>query len=350
MQTLTNPCSLSLSQGMETLRRTYGSLDRIKIITLAPEKVPDAGVIRELVNAGITVSLGHSMASLSDGERAVRHGATLITHLFNAMLPFHHRDPGLVGLLASDAIPQGQTVYFGIIADGVHTHPAALRIAYRTHSQGLILVTDAISALGLQDGVHHIGQLPLEVKQGKAFIAGTETLCGSIAPMDECVRIFQRATGKGIPPPPLLLYPSLYTGYSPLQTVLVCLPSRRPHCIRPSAWASNGRRELWTLIPMPISYCWTINCSSCPPGLGASVCIARPTDVTSLPPSRSLSATAAAVSLTLIKNGCFALRFVFVCFIFASLFCCSLCILFLINGLSDVTLQSVLFFLYIFNH
>lgn len=190
---------------METLRRTYGSLDRVKIITLAPEKVPDAGVIRELVNAGITVSLGHSMASLSDGERAVRHGATLITHLFNAMLPFHHRDPGLVGLLASDAIPQGQTVYFGIIADGVHTHPAALRIAYRTHSQGLILVTDAISALGLQDGVHHIGQLPLEVKQGKAFIAGTETLCGSIAPMDECVRIFQRATGKGIPPTPLSL-------------------------------------------------------------------------------------------------------------------------------------------------
>lgn len=202
---------------METLRRTYGSLDRIKIITLAPEKVPDAGVIRELVNAGITVSLGHSMASLSDGERAVRHGATLITHLFNAMLPFHHRDPGLVGLLASDAIPQGQTVYFGIIADGVHTHPAALRIAYRTHSQGLILVTDAISALGLQDGVHHIGQLPLEVKQGKAFIAGTETLCGSIAPMDECVRIFQRATGKG-PPPPLLSYATHYS----ILSILLC--------------------------------------------------------------------------------------------------------------------------------
>lgn len=213
----TNPCSPFLSQGMETLRRTYGSLDRIKIITLAPEKVPDAGVIRELVNAGITVSLGHSMASLSDGERAVRHGATLITHLFNAMLPFHHRDPGLVGLLASDAIPQGQTVYFGIIADGVHTHPAALRIAYRTHSQGLILVTDAISALGLQDGVHHIGQLPLEVKQGKAFIAGTETLCGSIAPMDECVRIFQRATGKG-PPPPLLSYATHYS----ILSILLC--------------------------------------------------------------------------------------------------------------------------------
>ncbi|XP_034490905.1 N-acetylglucosamine-6-phosphate deacetylase [Drosophila innubila] len=187
-------CIQTIDNGMATVRETYGSLDGIKIITLAPEKVKDASVIRDLVNSGITVSLGHSMGTLSDGEHAVKHGATLITHLFNAMLPFHHRDPGLVGLLASDAIPQGKTVYFGIISDGVHTHPAALRIAYRTHPEGLILVTDAISALGLEDGVHHIGQLPLEVKQGKAFIANTETLCGSIAPMDECVRIFQRST------------------------------------------------------------------------------------------------------------------------------------------------------------
>ncbi|XP_030378647.1 N-acetylglucosamine-6-phosphate deacetylase [Scaptodrosophila lebanonensis] len=187
-------CIQTLENGIETLCATYGSLDGIKIITLAPEKVKDLSVIRQLVKAGITVALGHSMANLSEGEQAAQHGATLITHLFNAMLPFHHRDPGLVGLLASDAIPAGQTVYFGIIADGVHTHPAALRIAYRTHPQGLILVTDAISALGLEDGIHHIGQLPLEVKRGKAFVAGTDTLCGSIAPMDECVRIFRNAT------------------------------------------------------------------------------------------------------------------------------------------------------------
>ncbi|ALC49382.1 CG17065 [Drosophila busckii] len=179
-------CIQSIDNGLETLCETYGSLERIKIITLAPEQVKELAVISELVEAGIVVSLGHSMASLSDGERAVQHGASLITHLFNAMLPFHHRDPGLVGLLASDAIPADRTVYFGIIADGVHTHPAALRIAYRTHCQGLILVTDAISALGLEDGIHHIGQLPLEVKQGKAFVAGSDTLCGSIAPMDEC--------------------------------------------------------------------------------------------------------------------------------------------------------------------
>lgn len=70
-----------------------------------------------------------------------------------------------------------------------------MRIAYRTHKDGLILVTDAISALGLQDGIHYIGQMDVEVRGIKAFIAGTQTLCGSIAPMDECIRIFQKSTG-----------------------------------------------------------------------------------------------------------------------------------------------------------
>lgn len=111
---------------------------------------------------------------------------------------FHHRDPGLVGLLTSDCIPRDCTIYYGIIADGVHTHPAALRIAHRAHPDGLILVTDAISAAGLVNGIHYIGNLAINIHNEKAFIANTDTLCGSIAPMDECVRIFQKSTGERI--------------------------------------------------------------------------------------------------------------------------------------------------------
>ena len=81
--------------------------------------------------------LGHSTADLVCGEEAVRRGATFITHLFNAMAPFHHRDPGLVGVLTSNLIPR--PVFYGVIADGIHTHPTALRIAHRAHPKGLYL-------------------------------------------------------------------------------------------------------------------------------------------------------------------------------------------------------------------
>ncbi|GAB0093426.1 N-acetylglucosamine-6-phosphate deacetylase [Sergentomyia squamirostris] len=190
-------CIRDFPNGINSLLEVYGNLDDVSIVTLAPEKENAKEVIEELTKRGITVSLGHTMANLSQGEVACQQGASLITHLFNAMLPFHHRDPGIVGLLSSDAIPPGRTIFFGIIADGIHTHPAALRIAHRVHPEGLILVTDAISAMGLSEGTHHIGQMDVDVSGGRAYVAGTKTLCGSIAPMDECVRIFRKASGCG---------------------------------------------------------------------------------------------------------------------------------------------------------
>lgn len=98
--------------------------------------------------------------------------------------------------MTSDQLDDSKTVYYGIIADGIHTHPSALRIAYRANKDGLILVTDAISPLGLEDGEHYIGQLRVKIENGTAKIAGTDTLCGCIASMDECVRIFKKSTGK----------------------------------------------------------------------------------------------------------------------------------------------------------
>ncbi|XP_043261782.1 N-acetylglucosamine-6-phosphate deacetylase isoform X2 [Colletes gigas] len=181
-------------KGFETLIDTYGSLENVCLITLAPELPNAQTVIAELCKRNIKVSLGHSIANLHEGEEAVKSGASFITHLFNAMLPFHHRDPGLVGLLTSDKIPAGRTIHYGIIADGIHTHPAALRIAHRTHPKGLVLVTDAVSALGLEEGVHQLGQFKIEIRMGSAYIAGTNTLCGSTAEMSKCVRLFKEAT------------------------------------------------------------------------------------------------------------------------------------------------------------
>uniref|UniRef100_A0A671VQU3 N-acetylglucosamine-6-phosphate deacetylase n=1 Tax=Sparus aurata TaxID=8175 RepID=A0A671VQU3_SPAAU len=186
------------SGDISDLMEAYGSLDNVAMVTLAPELANSQSVVRELSQRGITVSLGHSVANLSQAEDAVKHGATFITHLFNAMLPFHHRDPGIVGLLTSDQVPAGRTVYYGMIADGIHTNPAALRIAHRAHPSGLVLVTDAITAMGLPPGRHTLGQQVIEIQGLHAYVAGTTTLCGSIATMDMCVRHFKQASGCSV--------------------------------------------------------------------------------------------------------------------------------------------------------
>ncbi|XP_015991972.2 N-acetylglucosamine-6-phosphate deacetylase isoform X1 [Rousettus aegyptiacus] len=177
---------------------TYGPLDNVRIVTLAPELDRSHEVIQALTARGICVSLGHSVANLRAAEEAVQSGATFITHLFNAMLPFHHRDPGIVGLLTSDRLPPGRHIFYGMISDGMHTNPAALRIAHRAHPQGLVLVTDAVPALGLGNGRHTLGQQEVEVDGLTAYVAGTKTLSGSIAPMDVCIRHFLQATGCSI--------------------------------------------------------------------------------------------------------------------------------------------------------
>ncbi|XP_060696611.1 N-acetylglucosamine-6-phosphate deacetylase [Hemiscyllium ocellatum] len=181
--------------GFQDLLDTYGSLDNVRIVTLAPELNRSEEVIKELVRHRICVSLGHSVSNLSQAEAAVKQGATFITHLFNAMLPFHHRDPGIVGLLTSNEIPVGQSIFYGMIADGIHTNPAALRIAYRAHPRGLVLVTDAIMAMGLPAGRHTLGQQVIEIDGLHAYVAGTKTLSGSIATMDMCVRHLWQVAG-----------------------------------------------------------------------------------------------------------------------------------------------------------
>ena len=108
----------------------------------------------------VAVSVGHTTTSLSTAVSAVQHGARLVTHLFNAMSAFHHRDPGLVGVLTSHVRDQ---IHYGIIVDGIHVHPTAVKMSYQTHPKGAVLVTDAMAALGLPPGKHRLGLLEVEV-------------------------------------------------------------------------------------------------------------------------------------------------------------------------------------------
>ena len=124
-------------QSFDTVLKCYGSLEHVAIVTLAPELEHASDTIAGLTERGIVVSMGHSNAHIADGERGLASGAKLLTHLFNAMSAFHHRDPGLVGLLAIDDVLHGaKTLHYGLIVDGFHTHPAALRIAHAAHPDG----------------------------------------------------------------------------------------------------------------------------------------------------------------------------------------------------------------------
>jgi N-acetylglucosamine-6-phosphate deacetylase len=129
------------NDSIDELHDVYGpSLENISIITLAPELDPNGTITRYLTNdLNIIVSIGHSMASLEQGENSIRNGARFITHLFNAMLPFHHRDPHLFGLLSDRSL--AGNLFYGIIADGIHTHASALNMAYKTLPNGLVIVT-----------------------------------------------------------------------------------------------------------------------------------------------------------------------------------------------------------------
>ncbi|RUS69293.1 hypothetical protein EGW08_022942 [Elysia chlorotica] len=184
-------------KGFKDVLEVYGDLSNVAMVTLAPEKQKTPEVIQEFCKRGIVVSVGHSNANLIQGEEAVRSGARFITHLFNAMLPFHHRDPHLVGLLTSDQLPQNRKVFYGLISDGIHTHPAALRIAHRVHPEGIVLVTDAIQATFLPDGTYPFGEQTIVVKGKHSYLKDTNTLAGSLASLDDCVRLFAKETGCG---------------------------------------------------------------------------------------------------------------------------------------------------------
>lgn len=105
-----------LPGGFSDLMSMYGCLSDVSIITIAPELDPSGEVVKSCVENGVTVSLGHSSATLKQSEAAVRAGARLITHLFNAMTVFHHRcDPGIMGLLTSKKL-DGRPIYYGLVS------------------------------------------------------------------------------------------------------------------------------------------------------------------------------------------------------------------------------------------
>jgi len=154
----------------------------VRLVTLAPE-LPGAGaVIERLLRREIAVSLGHSDATAEQAEAAFDRGVRSVTHLFNAMRPFHHRDPGIVGaaLARPDVVVQ-------LILDWVHVAPVTAAMVWQAAQGRVALVTDAVSGAGLDGGSYRLGDVDVEIRDGVARGA-TGALAGSTLTMIEAVR------------------------------------------------------------------------------------------------------------------------------------------------------------------
>lgn len=163
------------------------------MITAAPEVGNMSANISALASQGIIYSIGHSDATYEQAITATNQGANMITHLFNAMRPFYHRNPGVFGLLGQN---ERKKPYYGVIADGIHLHPTSIRIAYNAHPDGLILVTDAMKLCGLPDGVYEWKNGERIVKTGaRLTLEGSDKIAGSSATLIECVNNFRRWSG-----------------------------------------------------------------------------------------------------------------------------------------------------------
>jgi N-acetylglucosamine-6-phosphate deacetylase len=164
----------------------------IRMVTLAPELPGGREAIRRFVDAGVIVAVGHTDAGYEQTRQAIAAGATVGTHLCNAMRPLHHREPGPALALLEDP-----RVSVELIADGVHVHPALVRYVIDTAGPGRVaLITDAMAAAGLGDGSFQLDGLDVDVVSGAARVRGTSTIAGGTATMDQLFRTVVRCLGS----------------------------------------------------------------------------------------------------------------------------------------------------------
>jgi len=174
----------------KTVIKGWSRAKGVALVTLAPELEGAEAVVEELISRGVAVSAGHTAATAQDGAFASSKGVRIVTHLFNAMVPLHHRDPGLIGFaLATDGID------VGLIVDGIHLSPTIVAIAWRAKGASqILLVTDAVAAMGLGPGRYRFGQFTVVADEHQVQTVDG-TLAGSILTMDRAVRNTMSYTG-----------------------------------------------------------------------------------------------------------------------------------------------------------
>lgn len=162
----------------ETWQKLSGG--NIRLITIDPCLEGAEEFIPKCVASGVKVSIGHTACDYETAMQAGQAGADHVTHTFNAMNPLHHREPGLIGA----AIDTG--MYMELICDGIHVHPAMVRMMFAAHPDKVVLISDSIPAAGMQSGEYESGGMKVTLKNGRAVLSDG-TIAGSAVSLQECL-------------------------------------------------------------------------------------------------------------------------------------------------------------------
>ena len=185
-----DPSLLRAPDPAEVTRLLDAGDGTVRMVTLAPELDGGLEAVAVLALRGVIAALGHSDATYAVAQEAIGAGATVATHLFNAMRPIHHREPGPVLALVEDP-----RAFVELIADGVHLHPAVLHWAASAAPHRFLLVTDAMGAAGAADGDYRLGPAAVQVRDGVARLASNGAIAGSTLTMDRAVRYAVQTAG-----------------------------------------------------------------------------------------------------------------------------------------------------------
>ncbi|MGY2742931.1 N-acetylglucosamine-6-phosphate deacetylase [Pseudarthrobacter sp. O4] len=161
----------------------------VRMVTLAPELEGGLDALRQILDHGAIVAIGHTDASYEQTQAAIRAGATAGTHIFNGMRPIHHRQPGPAIALLED-----QEAFVELIADGVHLHPAMIRTIFNSPASA-VLVTDAMAAAAAPEGRYRLGHLDVDVHDGQARLTSNGSIAGSTLTLDAALRYAVQTAG-----------------------------------------------------------------------------------------------------------------------------------------------------------
>ena len=166
----------------------------VRMVTIAPELEHGMDAVRLLTDSGVIAAVGHTDATYAQTRAAIELGAPVGTHVFNAMRPVHHREPGPV-----TALLEQEQVLCEVVNDGLHVHPSVVSLMFSAAgAHRIALITDAMVAAGVGDGEYQLGALTVQVRDGAARLADGDSLAGSTLTMDNALRNAVRLAGVSL--------------------------------------------------------------------------------------------------------------------------------------------------------